>query len=119
MKPVIIPTRHDDPAWFLFCRLDEAAPFLAFACLGVIFKHFIYGIIIGLTFSYLYKRYNAKFPKGFVLHWAYGKGLYLFSLTRTLNNPFNKRLVTAVIKPHAENDVVREFFNSQTHKKEK
>ena len=27
MKPTAIPTRHDDPPWFLFFRLDEIAPF--------------------------------------------------------------------------------------------
>ena len=119
MKPVIIPTRHDDPPWLLFFRLDEIAPFFCLLCVGILTRQLGICLLIGWVFSYTYKKLNAKYPKGFVLHWCYGKGLWLFSVTRTLKDPFNRRFITNVIKPVPEKSFFQSLMNSSKKKDQK
>lgn len=97
MKPTIIPTRQDDPAWFLFFRLDEILPFLILLIIGIVTHNTIPCLLIGWVFSYIYKKLNSKFPRGFVLHWLYGKGVYVFSASRTLRDPFNRKFLPVQI----------------------
>lgn len=105
MKPTTIPTRHDDPPWFLFFRLDEILPFLILLVVGILTHTLMPCLAIGWVFSYLYKKFNSKYPRGFVIHWCYGKGLYCFSMTRTLSRPFNKRYLPTSVKAPLDVDL--------------
>lgn len=98
MKAQTIPTRQDDPAWFMFFRLDEITPFLVLLVIGIITRHVFPCMLAGWLFSYLYKRFNSRFPKGFVLHWCYGHGIW-FGMSKTFRDPFNRRYLPALIRP--------------------
>ena len=92
-KPSIIPQHHMEPAWFMMWRLDECTPFAIALILGIILHQLLLFLIIGYGCSWIYKKIVNRFPRGFVLHWAYGKGLWVFSPTRTMKNPYLRRFV--------------------------
>lgn len=102
MKPTSIPTRQDDPPWLLFFRADEVLPFFILFIVGIITHNLLICIVLGWGFSYVYKKINSRFSRGFVLHWLYSKGLWLFSMSRTLSNPFNKRYISARNSPDSK-----------------
>lgn len=88
-----IPTRQDDPAWFMFFRFDEIVPFMCFLVIGIFFRVLMPCLLLGWLFSYIYKRLNVRFPRGFVIYWCYGHGLWLFSSSRTFKYPFNRKFL--------------------------
>ncbi len=77
--PIKIPTRHDDPPWFLIWRFDEIIPIMAGICIGIAIRQLLICSLIGFAFTKVYQKVHARFPNGFVLHWLYGKGVWVFS----------------------------------------
>ncbi len=99
MQPVRIPTEQDEPAWILAWRTDEIVPFIVLFGIGVITRHLTIFCIIGYIIFTVYKRLRSRFPRGYLVHWLYGHSAWVFSMTRSLKDPFSTRLISNAVPP--------------------
>lgn len=93
MKKVIIPRRIDDPPHLLLWSADEFAPMLIGLVIGVVIAKALPCFLLGLAVTNLYRRFKDHHPDGYILHLAYWAGLVPTGKTRSMPNPYIRRML--------------------------
>lgn len=92
MKPTEIPQHQDDPQWIIIWPVDELAPIVILASIGILIEQAFVFTVVGFAIARFYRVAKSSHHNGFVLHWLYAHGL-LISGSKTLKNTYNRRFI--------------------------
>lgn len=86
------PKYADDKARLMMWTVDQIIPVAMMFLLGLLTSTLSISVLIGLFLSWLYTKYSAGKPDGFLLHAGYWSGLFPLK-GRVFINPFHRRIL--------------------------
>jgi len=92
MEQLQFPHYADSGNRILMWKADQFFPMFVMAFLGVATNSLTYTLPLGFVMFWLYGKYSAGRPDGFLLHAAYWHGL-LGIKARSAINPFHRRIL--------------------------
>lgn len=91
MEKLEFPQYADDAVRLLMWTPQEIIPMATAFVFGIASDQMLICLSLGLAFSWMYSRYSAGKPEGYVLHWLYWKGVVPLK-GRSFINPFVRRI---------------------------
>lgn len=66
-----IPQYLDEPERFFFLTSEEAAVVIAPVTLGIMFGHFMVGLVLAMVALYLYKKFVGRDGRSYLMYFKY------------------------------------------------
>ena len=89
MEPQRFPVHADMPHQFLVLSIEDALPLIAAIPIGILSGYMLTAVLLGAGLSLVYRRFQERRPRGWVLHWLYWHGVVPL---KSLPNPFQRRI---------------------------
>lgn len=92
MEPIPFPHYASTAKRILMWTPDQVIPLCCMFLIGLMTDTLTFSLLVGIALSWVYSKYSAGKPDGFVLHALYWFGLVPLK-ARSAINPFNRRIL--------------------------